>query len=118
MRSARDGNIDWGGPAGNKWVYSPVTLIADSYIAPTSEFANYVGTGSIDFEVSAVTASWVPRSNAGSMAAYFTADVPTTVEVTYIYDAVPVELGNILALCTGLFSLNRFRPEAQGLMMV
>ncbi len=105
--AARDGNIDWAGPAGHTWTYAPVTLIANTYNAPTSEFAAYTGTGTIDFNVSAVTASWVPRSDVGSMAAYFVADVPTTVVVTYTYEMIP-EPASILAFGTGMISLIGF----------
>lgn len=106
-RSARDGNIDWAGPAGHRWTYTPVVLVADAYVAPSSEWASYTGMGFIDFDVSAVTASWTPRSNVGSMAAYFVADVPTTVAVTYTYEMIP-EPASILALGTGVFSLIGF----------
>jgi len=105
--AARDGNINWGGPAGHTWTYTPVTIVADTYVAPSSEFDSYKGTGYIDFNVSAVTASWVPHSDVGSMAAYFVADVPTTVVVTYTYEMIP-ESASILALGTGLISLIGF----------
>lgn len=107
LRTARDGNVDFGGTAGHKWVYSPVTLVANTYVAPTTEFASYTGAGTVNFDVSAVTASWTPHSNVGSMAAYFLADVPTTVMVTYTYASVP-EPGSFVALAAGILPLIGF----------
>lgn len=97
---AHDDNLDWAGTSGTKiqhYLYDSPTWI--TYSVPTADFADYVGSGSVNFEVSALRNYWVPTSTGGSMAAYYKADAPARVKITYSYIPEP---GGILAVLTGL----------------
>lgn len=97
---AHDDNLDWAGDSGTKiqqYLYGSPTWI--TYSVPTTDFAEYVGSGSVNFEVSALRDYWIPTSTGGSMAAYYKADAPARVKITYSYIPEP---SGILAVLTGL----------------
>ncbi len=97
---AHDGNLDWAGSSGAKiqqYLYDSPTWI--TYSVPVADFADYVGSGFVNFEVSALKDYWIPDSSWGSMAAYYKADAPARVKITYTYIPEP---GGVLAILTGL----------------
>jgi hypothetical protein len=101
--AATDDNLDWAGPSGRKYpqfIYEDTPV--QTYSVPGALFGDFVGGGTIDFEVSALRDYWIPTSTAGSMAAYYKADVPGKVKVVYTY--VP-EPGGIVAMTAGMIGL-------------
>lgn len=101
--AATDGNLDWGGPSGRtdpQFMYEDPPVM--SYAVPVALFANFVGAGTVDFECSAIADYWNPTSTAGSMAAYYKADVPGKAKVVYTF--VP-EPGGVVAMTAGVIGL-------------
>ncbi|MCX6345495.1 MAG: choice-of-anchor E domain-containing protein [Armatimonadetes bacterium] len=104
--TARDGVTDFAGTAGWNNTYDTETIVSTSALltapADLANFTRTVNSDKISLDVSATTVSWLPKGTAGSKAAFYYAEMPTIVRVTYQF--IPEPAG-IIAICTGLISL-------------